>query len=54
MVKVHKFKRGEDYTNAGQTEWEYRHTTECGYTRKKVTLNDAEVTCKKCLKQKAV
>lgn len=49
--KIHKRTFENDYRNMGQTDWEYEHTTKCGYTRENVTTKDSEVTCKLCLRE---
>jgi len=49
MSKVHMFEYGADHRSIGQTEFEFTHTTKCGYVRDEVTRRDTEVTCKICL-----
>lgn len=49
--KVHKTKTGVDYRHTGQSEYEYFHSTACGYVRENVTCKDKEVTCKLCLRE---
>lgn len=52
--KVHRFNAhgDRDYLRScGQTDYEYKHSTLCGYVRDKVTSNDAEVTCNLCLRE---
>lgn len=51
MFKVHKFERGSDCRNMGQSDFEYEHTAVCGYVRKNVTKDDSKVTCFYCKKQ---
>ena len=51
MAKTHKFKQGTDYRDMGQTEYEYTHTSACGYVRDNLTSKDNEVTCKICLRE---
>ena len=51
MVKTHLKITGADFRDSGQTEFEYRHQTKCGYVRDLVTRNLAEVTCKICLRE---
>ena len=49
--KVHKFKRGLDYRDSGQTEFEYTHSTLCGYVRKNVVYyktDNKKITCFYC------
>ena len=51
MVAIHKRVIGHDHRGFGQTDYEFKHTTACGYVREKVTLDDKEVTCKLCLRK---
>lgn len=47
-AKTHKFKPGADFRDLGQTEFEYSHTSACGYVRAIATNDDKLVTCKHC------
>jgi hypothetical protein len=49
--KIHMFLRGKDFRNSGQTDYEYNHSTECGYVRDDITYNTDKVTCKLCLRE---
>jgi len=51
LMKRHYWKIGEDKRKLGQTNFDYTHTTVCGYIREFVTMNFDMVTCKKCLKK---
>lgn len=46
---VHRYSSHGDHRSAGQTQYEYEHSTACGYVRAMVTKEPAEVTCKRCL-----
>ena len=48
---VHLQVTGVDCRNQGQSEYEYRHQTACGYVRHKVTFIISDVTCKICLRE---
>ena len=50
-MKRHKRVLGPDCRSQGQTEFEYSHTTACGYVRVIVTLKDTEVTCAHCKRE---
>jgi len=45
---IHKRVVGINYRDQGQTEYEYQHTSLCGYVRKNVSFDDKEVTCFYC------
>lgn len=49
--KTHLFRTHGDYRSAGQTNYEYTHSTACGYVRDAVTNEPAQVTCKHCLRE---
>lgn len=40
-----------DARNQGQTQYEYEHSTICGYVRDHVSFRNKAVTCKACLKR---
>lgn len=50
-MKTHRLKLGPNYRPQGQTDYEYLHSTACGYVRDKVTLDNKEVDCKLCLRE---
>jgi len=50
-MKTHKCKSYGDFGAQGQTEYEFSHSTACGYVRKNVTHNDSKVTCRLCLRE---
>lgn len=50
-VVIHKYKNHGDFRSQGQTDFEYSHSTACGYVRDHVTRNNDEVTCKICLRE---
>lgn len=47
-IKVHKYVKGWDYSNHGQTKYEFNHTSACGFVRRHVTSKDEDVTCFYC------
>jgi len=49
--KTHLYQSHGDHRSAGQTEYEYTHSTACGYVRGSVTNHPAWVTCKHCLRK---
>lgn len=49
MSKTHYQNTDIDCRSQGQTEYEYRHSTACGYVRENVTRNGDSVDCKLCL-----
>jgi len=51
--KTHKRVSGPDHRNAGQTTYEFEHTSACGYVRGNLARHDDEVTCKVCLRKLA-
>ena len=50
-MRTHKRVIGEDYREAGQTDFEYDHTALCGHVRADVTFDDDRVDCRICLRQ---
>lgn len=49
--KTHKYQSHGDYRSAGQSQYEYDHSTACGYVRDEATRAGSEVTCKLCLRK---
>lgn len=48
--KTHLYRSHGDYRSAGQTQYEYTHSTACGYVRGSVSNYLPLVTCKHCLR----
>jgi hypothetical protein len=48
---THKYKSHGDHMAAGQTHYEYTHSTACGYVREAVTTDESKVDCKLCLRE---
>ncbi|MGZ5055349.1 MAG: hypothetical protein ACXWAT_10470 [Methylobacter sp.] len=51
MSKTHKYQSHGDHRNAGQSQYEYEHSTACGYVHDTVTREDSAVTCKLCRRE---
>jgi len=47
-VKTH-YKIHIDFRDRGQTQYEYDHSSACGYVRKNVSSNGDNVDCRLCL-----
>jgi len=50
MVKTHLRVDRPDYKYMGQTLYEFRHQSACGYVRKNVTRSQDAVDCFYCLR----
>jgi hypothetical protein len=57
MKVVHKFMPHGDFQSPkdiGQSEYDYFHSTACGYIREFVTKSDDAVTCFYCLRSESM
>lgn len=50
---VHLYRSHGDHRSAGQSQYDFTHSTACGYVREQVTREESNVTCKLCLRELA-